>query len=581
MFKRKRFIALMLLLALALLVACAQETAPAEEEAEAEEAGAEEAEAETSVVIVINEDPPSFNGAVSQTGYDYLVQEMVLLGVAEIDPWGNVFPELAADLPTIENGGVVVDEDAWTMDVTWTLRDDVQWADGEPVTSEDVVFTWDAIADPDMGAWVPGLDYTDSVEAIDEYTFVVHYNTIYPGYLTQFGGEDVAIWPAHYCDASQGFAAWDCAYEPLSDGPYILEEWMEGDHLTFVRNPNYFEEGKPYIDRVIVQIVPEPTVRRTMILEGDADVDMWVTETIAAELMDNPDVNLSIAPTDRWAMRLFPNEAAYGTVDAAESPHPIFSDVQVRQALRMAIDVDTIAEEIFAGLSRPVWTEFYRPPYDQCDIPRPVYDPVAAADLLTEAGWTDEDGDGVRECHGCTTGAEEGYPMSFELAIYDYGEELDLAQQLVAEQLAEIGMETNLVMVEGAIMWADSESGGTEMNGNFDLDMWDDGYAGYDPSDHLWYYYYSEAALPDYGFNIVRWINEDADYYIDESYYLDEEYRQEVFCELATLLDEEVPQILLFTTSDIDSYSLRVTGVQATTNDIMTWNIADWQIVQE
>jgi peptide/nickel transport system substrate-binding protein len=105
-------------------------------------------------------------------------------------------------------------------------------------------------------------------EKIDDYTFVVHYSSVFPGYLTQFGGDQVVIWPEHYCDASQGFVAWDCNRQPLSDGPYILEEWEAGDHLSFVRNPSYFEAGKPAIDRIIVRIIPEPAVRRAMLSEA-------------------------------------------------------------------------------------------------------------------------------------------------------------------------------------------------------------------------------------------------------------------------------------------------------------------------
>jgi peptide/nickel transport system substrate-binding protein len=546
------------------------EAAPTEETTPAEE---------TSIVIVIPEDPPSFNGAVTDTGYEQLVMEMTMLGVAEIDPEGNIFPELAAELPTLENGGVVLDEDAWTMDVTWKLRDDVFWADGEPVTADDVIFTWNAITDPDGGIWVEGVDYTDSVEKIDDYSFVVHYNTVYPAYLTQFGSENVVIWPEHYCDAEQGFVAWDCNRDPLSNGPYMLDEWVAGDHLTFVRNPTYFEEGKPYIDRIIVRIVPEQAVRKTMMLEGDADVNMWLSETVADELKDEPSVNISFSPTTRWVMRLIPNLAAKGSIDPVESPHPILSDVRVRRAIRMAIDVDTIAEQIFHGYSVPVWTEFFRPPY-ACDVPRPQYDPDGAAALLEEAGWIDQDGDGVRECHGCLN-AEEGYPMSMEFVIYaEYGEELELAQQLVAEMLGKVGFDLQLSMVEGGILWADYESGGIEQQGNFDLNMWDDGYPGVDPTDHIWYYYYSEAGQPDYGWNVGRYVNEEVDALIDEAYTLDEEYRQEVFCQIADILDQDVPEILLWSQIDADAYSTRVEGVQATINDVMTWNVADWKVVE-
>ena len=216
---------------------------------------APEPEEETTIVIVIPEDPPSFNGIVTDTGYEQMAMKLVLLGMAGIDADGEVYPVLAAELPTEENGGVVVDEDEWTMDATWTLRDDVQWADGEPVTADDVVFTWEKMSDEEGGIWYDGADYTDSVEKIDDYTFVVRYNTVYPGYLTQFGGEKIAIWPEHYCDHDEDFVNWDCGRNPLSNGPYVLEEWSEGDHLTFVRNPNYFQDGEPDIDKIIIRDV--------------------------------------------------------------------------------------------------------------------------------------------------------------------------------------------------------------------------------------------------------------------------------------------------------------------------------------
>jgi len=174
---------------------------------------------EKSVTIVIAEDPPSFNPMVADTGYDALVMELVLLGMTDIDPNGNIFAELATELPTLDNGNVTVDDATGSMSVTWKMRNDVQWQDGTPVTADDAVFTWEAISNPDTGSWIPGSDYIDSVEKVDQYSFVVNYNTIYPGYLTQFGGEQLAIWPAHYCKADQGFVSWDCGRAPLSDGP--------------------------------------------------------------------------------------------------------------------------------------------------------------------------------------------------------------------------------------------------------------------------------------------------------------------------------------------------------------------------
>jgi peptide/nickel transport system substrate-binding protein len=547
--------------------------APTEEPAPTEPPAVEE----SSIVLAIPEDPAGFNGHVSDTGYEQLLMELVLLGLTDLDPEGNYFLELAAEMPTVENGDVVVDEDAWTMEVTWKLRDDVYWADGEPVTADDVIFTWNAISDPETGIWAEGVDYTDSIEKIDDYSFVVYYNTVYPNYRVQFGGENFAVWPEHYCDAEQGYVSWDCNRAPLSSGPYILDEWVTGDYLTFSRNPNYFEEGKPSIDNIVVRIVPERSVIKTMMLAGDADLFMWLTPTEVDDLTEAPNTEVTFSPTTRWVMRLIPNLAARGELDAEASPHPILGDVKVRQAIRMAIDTELLTTEIYRGYNEPVWTELFRPPY-ACDIPQPVYDPEAARALLEEAGWSDQDGDGIRECHGCAN-AEEGYVMSMENMIYaEYGEELELAQQLVAEMLREVGINLELSIIEGTVLWADYESGGIEQQGDFDLNMWDDGYPGIDPTDHLWFYYYSDAAEPDYGWNVGRWRNADFDALLDEAYTLDEEYRKELFCQMADLLEQELPEILLWSELDADGYSSRLQGVQATVNDLVTWNVADWTI---
>jgi len=545
------------------------EPAAPEEPAEEETAAEEPAAGKTSITILIPDNPVAFNGVNTDTGYEQALGEMVMLSLAEIDPNGNVYPELAAEIPTIENGGVVVDEDAWTMTATWKLRDDVYWADGEQVTAEDVIFTWNAMQD--AGAWYAPMDYTESVEKIDDFTFQVNFNSVFPAYDVQFGGEDVFIYPEHYCDAEAGFYEWNCDDQPLSSGPYILEEWVADDHLTFVKNENYFEEGKPSIDEVIFRIVPEESVKQQMMLGGDADLHFWPAEP-ASNVYKEPDNGTEWvkSPTERWVMRLIPNMYVKGD---RETPHPFLSDKRVRHALRMAVDVDTIINDIFLGYGVPVWNDFFRPPFNGCDIPRPEYDLEAAAALLEEAGWTDTDGDGIRECNGCEN-AEEGTPMSMEFAIYaEYGETLELAQQLIAESWREIGVDAKLQIIEGAIMWAEAEDGGTEIAGLYEMDMWDDGYPGIDPADQIWTFYSSGS-----DWNYGKWVNEDMDALIDEFYTLDEEYRLEVACQMAAILEDELPQILLFSTLEMHGLSERLQGVLPSANDPVTWNVADWTV---
>ena len=533
------------------------------------------------VTIVIPEDPPSFNAVISDSGYDALVMHLALLGMTDIDPQGKVYPVLAAELPTLDNGGVIIDKASGKVDVTWKMRKDVKWSDGTPVTADDVIFTYKAITDPKTGTWIPGIDLVTGVDKIDNYQFVVHFSSIYPSYLTLFGNRQVVIWPKHFCKAEQGFQSWDCGRQPLSDGPFTLKEWVTGDHLTFVRNPNYYEPGKPQVDQVIVKIVPDSTIRETMLRQGDADVMMWANETNADNLKSDANVKVSISPTSRFVMRLFMNLAAKGSVDPAAKPNPLFSNVQVRQAIRAAIDVDTISSAVWHGFAQPVWSEFFRPPYNVCNIPRPKFDPDAAKALLDQAGWVVDpnSSDGIRICKGCKT-AKDGTKFKFELLIYsEYGEPLNLTQQLIAEMLKKVGIQATLNTVQGSVMWADSTSGGIEQNGNFELDLYDDGYASSDPTDFIHQYYSSASAQKDQGWNIGRYINPDIDALIKKTYTLNEDDRKAAFCAIAQKLDNDVPQILLFSNIMADAYNTRMDGIQANVNSVVSWNAADWKII--
>ena len=533
----------------------------------------------SSITIVIPEEPPSFNAVISDTGYDALVMHMTLLGMTGIDPEGNIYPVLAARLPTVENGEVVVDAKTQAMDVIWKMRQDVTWADGTPVTADDVLFTYQAAKDPTNGFALPGLNLVTGIDKIDDYSFVVHFNSTYPGYLTFLGGRQIVIWPAHYCKLDQGYTAWDCGRNPLSDGPYILKKWVTGDHLLFVRNPRYFEPGKPQIDQIIVSIVPDASVRETMMRQGDADLLMWATEQVANDLKDASNVKLSISPTSRWVMRLFINLAAKGTTDPVASPNPYFGDVRVRQAIRMAIDVDKITSSVWYGYAQPVWTELFRPPYNTCNIPRPKYDVEAAKALLDQAGWV-VGSDGIRVCKGCKF-AHEGDRFQFDLLTYsEYGEPLILTQQLIGEMLKAVGIQANLTQAEGSVIWADSSSGGIEQSGNFNMDLYDDGYAGNDPAYFLSYYYSSASAVPDQGWNVVRFTNAQFDQLLAQANSLDQQVRQTAFCQMAQILDQQLPQILLFTTLNAEAYSTRLANIQANINSVVTWNVADWTIVK-
>jgi ABC-type transport system substrate-binding protein len=103
--------------------------------------------------------------------------------------------------------------------------------------------------------------------------------------------------------------------------------------------------------------------------------------------------------------------------------------------------------------------------------------------------------------------------------------------------------------------------------------MWDDGYPGTDPADQIWTFYNSGS-----DWNYGWWVNEDMDALIDEFYSLDEEYRLEVACEMAAILEDELPQMLLFSTLEQHGISAGLQGVLPSANDPVTWNIAEWTL---
>ena len=107
------------------------------------------------VIVPLPTDPPSFNAYLNDTGYEALIAELVYGALAEIGPDGTYYPELAQELPTLANGGL--SEDGLT--VTWRLRPNILWSDGQPFSSEDVRYTWQSLRD--SGIWAPGFDLMD------------------------------------------------------------------------------------------------------------------------------------------------------------------------------------------------------------------------------------------------------------------------------------------------------------------------------------------------------------------------------------------------------------------------------------
>ena len=243
-----------------LLTACGQAADPAPPPTQPPLPGSLE-----TVVIPIPEDPPTFNAYLTDTGYEEFMGELIYEGLAEMGPDGSYYPKLALELPTRENGGISPDG----LTVTWTLRDHIRWSDGRPFTSDDVLFTWEALSHPENGlAEATGFDTIERVEAPDSYTVIVHYRQPYANLWGHFGGRGMGIFPRHACGEPGRMLYWGCNIEPIGTGPFVLESWEEGKQLVFVRNPNYWQTDRPFLDRLVFPIVVREEVRSDMLRDG-------------------------------------------------------------------------------------------------------------------------------------------------------------------------------------------------------------------------------------------------------------------------------------------------------------------------
>jgi peptide/nickel transport system substrate-binding protein len=540
------------------------------------------------VVIPIPEDPPGFNAYLTDTGYEEVLGELIFEGLAEMAPGGNYYPKLALEVPTRENGGISPDG----LTVTWKLRDHILWSDGQPFTSDDVRFTWEALSHPDNGlAEATGFDLIDWVETPDDYTAVVHYRQPYANMLGQFGGRGLGIFPRHACGEPGRMVYWGCNTEPIGTGPFILESWEEGKQLVFARNPNYWQTDRPFLDRLIFPIVPDDGVRSDMLRDGDAHINLWLTPDQVEEFQDIEGVNLAALP-GRWLLRLVFNlsqppgeDEADDQVAGGPRPHFALGDPRVREALGLAIDRGRLIEEAFDGQGQPAYGELFRG-WAMCpkalEPSSAAYNPDAARALLAQAGWLDLNGDGVLEAHG-TPYAPDETKLQLELLTYDDWGELADAQRLIAEMLRELGVRVFTDLAGPGDLWGNWEEGGLEAHGQFEVDVWDDGYPGVDPTDYfIWRYAsWSIPGMEDGGAggNVMRFENAEVDRLLQQAHSQPEPAaRLQTLCQIQDILSGERPMLYLVYFSDTHAFSSQLQGLVTNPNDTLTWDVVNWQL---
>lgn len=534
-----------------------------------------EAQRGGTVVYVIPEEPANLNHYLAYAAIVRQVADAVVEGLVDVNPDGEYFPELAAELPTLQNGGVSED----FLAVTWKLKPDLKWSDGTPITSEDIKFTWEAVSHPESGAaQTAGFGLIESIETPDELTAIVHYKELYVAYLGQFRW---GIIPKHAAGAPAEMLEWEWNRNPVAAGPFIVDEWAAGDHITLKPNPYYREEGKPYLDRLIFRIVPAYDTQLALMKQGDAHVQLWPGE--AKEVWDQMMGGVAeqqLVP-GIWNMAMdFNLSKPFDDDPGPESPHPSLGDLRVRQAIAYGINYDYIIQDVMQGDVAPSYSPFEYGWY-KCEMEQPYpYDPDKAKTLLEEAGWKDEDGDGIRECHGCSY-AEEGDPLRLQLMGYTNFPPLDRTEEAIVEQMAAIGIEMYIQNEDFAVIFGGWSDRAPRKTGDFDVMIFDRGFE-QDPHATVansWALDQIPSADTPDGENYYRWQNPKADEAIKTAGSTpDIEARKAAYCALAEEINKDVISVYLYLFQDGYGLNKKVHGYTVSTWGSLSWDVANWWI---
>ena len=310
------------------------------------------------------------------------------------------------------------------LELTFHLRKNVQWSDGEPVDADDVLFTWRAQMSPEV-AWnfVDAKKRIDRVEKLDDHTVRFYFHE---AYATQINEANLGVILPEHVWGQRPFSEWrsdsDWFVENLVvNGPFELESWEPQQRFVLKRNENYFEPGLPKVDRIVFEITRDAQSQIAKLRSGHAQMVEYVNPPDAQIVLENPELRLETF-IPRFFYFLMWNIS-----------RPLFAEAEVRQALTMAIDRQNIIDTLHFGYGSLAYSPFPSNSWaHNKNIDLWPYDPERAQQLLAEQGWRDRDGDGLLD--------RDGQVFRFELLTNSENPLRRDITVMIQEQLRRIGI---------------------------------------------------------------------------------------------------------------------------------------------
>lgn len=521
------------------------------------------------VTMAVWQSPITLNGMLGTQTVMQEVLVFILEGFTKVMPDGSRVPNLAKEVPTVQNGGVK--DDGKT--ITYKLKEGIKWSDGTPLTCADFQFTLEAIMTPGVGVVsTTGYDKLDKVECPDPNTVVLKFKEFYAPYLTLF---DDFVLPKHYAGDPKDMKNWAYNRKPLGTGPFKLDEWVADSYVTLSRNPNYREKDKPYLDQVVIRIVPSSEVAMQLLASGEVDI-MWNNTEADFPLLEKMQGVKISDPLQIGGERLFLNLAENKDPSDPKKPHLILSDVKVRQAIEYGINKQRIIDKLLYGKAKPGTSELNAGFFDCKLTPRP-YDPEKAKQLLTEAGWVPGP-DGIRVAKGAKV-APDGTRLRLKYSTTSGNKLREDSQVLIVEDMKAIGVELYIENAPSSVVIGTWDGASPRRRGNFDIIMYTTN-AGIDPHSQMMNLFYSKNIPSEAnkgGVNYTRFSDPKVDELLEAaSKEPDMNKRKDLYCQVAKIGQEATNMIYLYQRLDLDSYRDRLQGWVPNAWDNNGWNAEDW-----
>jgi peptide/nickel transport system substrate-binding protein len=533
--------------------------------------------------------PTIVNPHLSVGDKDLAASRITYEPLANFDKDGNMIPLLAAEIPSLDNGELASDGTS----VTWKLRQDVKWADGEPFTADDVLFTYEYVTNPDVKA-TSAAAYADidKVEALDDYTVKIAFKKPTTSWFTPFVSQLGMIIPRHLFESYNGVNAGDAPanLKAMGTGPYYVSEFRNEDVLIiggnavstnkiiYEVNPYYRDPDKPFFSKVELSGGGDLDTAVEAGKDGLADY-VWNIAVPEETLVDVESAGkaLAVVVPSSFVERIMFNfsdsnkETADGERSNKQFTHPILSDLVVRQAIAAAIDREAIAAPYGRGgtfttniLVDPIIYASASNKYD--------YDPLKAAELLEGAGWVDTNGDGIREKDGVEL------RLTFQTSIQNLRQK---TQEQVKKDLAAVGIAVELKQIDSSIFFGPVKDT-TDTRRQFYADLEEFAFSNKspDPTAYMAGWTCDQIAQKENEWSLPNW-SRYCNPIFDELFQqaaneLDQTKRAELFVQMNELLiqDAAVIPLVALTTPVLVSKDLK--GYEFTAWDSDTWNIQDW-----